>query len=109
MLPATSSPTMRVVCAAIGIAILVATYNIVSLGWFVILAVLLAYEGWTLTNNYEGDTISEMMWVLAKRPMVPCIFGMAAAWAVATGYVTNPWVILLGGGLYGHFFFQKAE
>ena len=109
MQPQTSSPTMRVVCTLIGAVLVWTTYGITNIPVFVILVCILAYEGWTLINGYENDTISEIMWILSKRPMVPCLFGMGAAWLIQTGNLNNPWLIFFTGGLFGHFFFQKAE
>jgi len=48
---------------------------------------LLAYEGVTLFNSRDGDTISEIIWYLSKRPLVPFLFGL----------------------LMGHFFWQEYK
>ena len=46
---------------------------------------LFVYEGITLFNKSSGDTISEIIWYLSKRPLVPFLFGL----------------------LMGHFFWQE--
>ena len=48
---------------------------------------MLVYEGITLFNKVDGDTISEIIWALSKRPLVPFAFGM----------------------LMGHFFWQMEK
>lgn len=52
-----------------------------------VIALLLAYEGWTLVNSTPADTISESVWRIASsRPLVPFLAGM----------------------LCGHFFWSKV-
>lgn len=55
--------------------------------WIFYLLVLsmLVYEAYALTNRVSGDTISEIIWDLSKRPLVPFAFGL----------------------LMGHFFWQQ--
>lgn len=48
---------------------------------------LFVYEGIALFNSKSGDTISEILWHLSQRPLVPFLFGL----------------------LMGHFFWQKVE
>ena len=51
------------------------------------IGVLLAYEGWTLVNQTQQDTISESIWrVTQTRPLVPFLAGL----------------------LCGHFFWQRG-
>ena len=61
----------------------------VTMSWifYLLVAALIVYEGITLTNKYDGDTISEIIWHLSNRPLVPFIFGM----------------------LMGHFFWQMEK
>src|SRR3989304_7295968 len=47
--------------------------------WFAFCAALLLLESWTLVNSYAGDTISEVVWQLNARPVVPFAFGPAVA------------------------------
>lgn len=42
--------------------------------WFLVVA-LFAYETLALGNHREGDTISEIIWRISKRPLVPFGFG----------------------------------
>ena len=51
----------------------------------------LSYEIITLVNKQPGDTISEVAWVLATRPIVPFLVGFVMG--------------LLGG----HFFWQERR
>jgi hypothetical protein len=39
-------------------------------------ALIFAYEVWSAVNNTTGDTISEMIWKIAKHPIVPFAFGV---------------------------------
>jgi hypothetical protein len=43
----------------------------------------------------------------AERPMVPWIFGVGCGWALATGFVSDPYLIGAIFFLMGHFFFQR--
>lgn len=43
--------------------------------WLLVLG-LVIYEVWALTNRRQGDTISEIVWRLARRPIVPFLFGL---------------------------------
>lgn len=41
------------------------------------LVLLLVWEGWTLFNKREGDTISESMWrAIVRQPLVAFLLGM---------------------------------
>jgi hypothetical protein len=61
--------------------------SIMRTSLLVVGAALLALETSALRNDEDGDTISETMWTLSKRPFVPFAAGM----------------------LCGHFFWQKYE
>lgn len=83
-------------------------------GWKVGLAlsIILAYEGWTLVNAYPEDTISESIWRLAKRPLVPWLFGVATGFALAVGLFGPIEKAVLCGAAFAlgaHFFWQKQE
>jgi len=54
---------------------------------FIICLFLVAYEGVALINRPAGDTISEVVWYLSRRPIVPFLFGL----------------------LCGHFFWQRLD
>jgi hypothetical protein len=56
---------------------------------FVLLVLgLFGYEGYTLSNAAEGDTISEIIWTLTEKwPIVAVFFGV----------------------LMGHWFWQRSE
>jgi hypothetical protein len=104
-----SSPTPYVVGALIGTALLITAIHLA--GWVggAALGIILSYEGWTLINSFPNDTISEIIWKLSKRPWIPWLFGFATAWMIASGRVTDPYLVLTIGFLSGHFFFQKME
>ena len=55
-------------------------FGIMVLGLFI-------YEGYALINTKPGDTISEIIWAMSKRPLIPFLFGL----------------------LMGHFFWQRGE
>lgn len=94
-----------VVGATMGLAMLAATYAILG-PWFGTLAALyLLYEGYTLVNRHPEDTLSESVWRLATRPIVPLLFGIAAGWGIGIN-VLDPKTLAIGI-LYGHFFFQR--
>jgi hypothetical protein len=105
------SPTRYVVGGLMGLGMLVALFFMLRSSWgvagFVVAGVLLAYEGWTLINQYPRDTISEIIWTYAERPMVPYVFGIASGWALASGVFPNQYVVASLFFLMGHFFFQR--
>lgn len=109
--PDPKSPTWKVVPAVIGIGLLVFMWLILDWRWFVGLSLLLAYEAWTLVNRYANDTISEVVWQLVKRPLVPFLLGGACVGLVSHGVirptVEGLYVALAVGVLMGHFVFQR--
>lgn len=102
-------PTKIVVGGAIGAAMVVAIFSLVGWRWGLGLSALLAYEAWTFFNRYKYDTISDVIWEFAKRPLVPMLFGLGIGWALATRFITDPYVAWAIGFLFGHFFFQRHE
>jgi|SRR3990172_8823332 len=108
-MPLSKSPTQLVVVALIGLALAWASLTIVGLKWGLVLVALLVYEAWTLINDYPNDTISEIIWTFAKRPMVPFIFGAGFAAGIQSGRLSDPWLVAALGFLMGHFFFQRVE
>jgi hypothetical protein len=40
------------------------------------IVLIFIYEIWSLKSPQTGDTISEIIWKLAKRPIVPFAFGV---------------------------------
>jgi len=98
--------TNLVVGGVIGAALLYLTFTLAGLWWGLGLSLLLLYEGWTLINQFPEDTISESIWRLSVRPMVPWLFGVATGWAIQSGFLHNPWLIGAWLFLNGHFFFQ---
>jgi hypothetical protein len=103
------SPTKYVVGAVIGIPMVIMAWYILGFPWALVPIALLLYESWTLVNKYPNDTISEIIWQFAKRPMVPFLFGCAFGWALTTELLGNAWLIAAVAFLMGHFFFQRHE
>ena len=101
------SPTYYVVGGLIGAALMTVAFCVAGWKAGLALSLLLAYEGWTLVNKYKNDTISEIIWEWAERPMVPWIFGVGCGWALATDFVSDPYLIGAIFFLMGHFFFQR--
>lgn len=103
-------PVKIVVGAVIAAGLIAAFYNILSVGWFVFGLALLAVEAWAFFNPYSHDTISEVVWALSERPLVPLIFGTATGWAVTSGFIPvtieGLWIALIVGTVLGHFFWQ---
>lgn len=67
------------------------------------------FEGWTILNHRKADTISEAIWEMSTRPLVPWLFGAATV----LGYYWIPDIhpIELGAwlGMQGHFFWQAHK
>jgi hypothetical protein len=80
--PQAKSPTFIFVGALIGAALLYVAYLLFSWPWVLGLTAILIWEAWTFFNNYKNDTISEILWVLGQRPLVPFIFGAASVAAI---------------------------
>jgi hypothetical protein len=103
------SPTYYVVGGLIGAVLAVVAFNVAGWKGGLALSALLAYEAWTFINKWRNDTISEIVWEFAKRPMVPWIFGVGTGWAIQSGFISDPWLIGSLLFLQGHFFFQRMD
>ena len=105
-----AGPVKIVVGGVIAAGLLAAFYQILPWRWFLFGVALLAVEVWAFFNPYAHDTISEVIWALAERPLVPLLFGVATGWAVTSGFIpATPeglWVTLCIGTMLGHFFWQ---
>lgn len=91
--------------------IIFAIFELTGWRWGLFCLILALYEGWTLINQYKEDTISEAVWILARRPITVLLFGLAMGIAGGTGYLGEPRVVLRAfaiGLLYGHFFFTPV-
>lgn len=108
MLP--KGPVKIVVGGLIGAGIVLMMYHLLSLKLFLLAVALLGVEVWSFFNPYANDTISEVIWGLAERHLVPLLFGVATGWALASGFVPvsieGLWISLCLGTLLGHFFWQ---
>jgi hypothetical protein len=111
--PDKKSPTWLVVGGLIGAALIGVIWLLMSPLYAAGTTAVLAYEGWTLRNRFKNDTISEVIWVLAKRPLIPFIFGAGFVATIAHGIIkpTIEGLYISGaiGFLMGHFFFQRHE
>jgi len=103
------SPMQKVVLGLIGLVLVFVAFELAGMKWGLILTGLLMLEGWALVNRYRNDTISEVLWGLSDRPIVPWMFGVGTGWTIQSGFVTDPWLILVMGFLQGHFWFQRYE
>jgi hypothetical protein len=110
-MPLKQSPTQILVGSIIGLALCVAAWYAAGPEIAAILVGLLIYEGWTLVNKFPKDTISEIIWGLAERPMVPFIFGVGCGWLLFESPFAgeHAFFIMAVGFLMGHFFFQRNE
>lgn len=83
---------------------------LLPLEWFILSALLGAYEFWTLVNKESQDTISEAVWEYSKRPVFVGSLCLGLGYMAGSGYMGVPHEIiraLLIGVLAGHFFFTK--
>lgn len=84
-------------------------FNRMSLWWALAVTFVMAYEAWTIANNYVEDTISEIVRYFSRRQLlVPWLFGFTYGAAIFTGKLTDIVVIAALGVLQGHFFFSFA-
>ena len=104
-----NSPTQFVVGGIIGAALMVFAFTVAGWKAGLALSAILVYEAWTFVNKFKSDTISEIIWEFAERPMVPWVFGVACGWALASGFVSDPYLIGAIFFLMGHFFFQAKR
>jgi hypothetical protein len=74
-----------------------------------IITSIIIYEAWAITNEYPGDTLSEALWRLSSRPIVPWLFGGASEWLILSHTLTDPHLIAAWFFLQGHFFFQAQK
>jgi hypothetical protein len=98
--------TNLVVGAVLGLLLLGVTFYLAGVKVGAFLSALLLYEGFTLVDRYQANTISESIWRAASRPLLPLVFGLGFGWAVTSGTLQEPWLILAFGILLGHFFWQ---
>lgn len=99
----------RTTQAFVGLVLAVAgvwSLFMLTTGWWPwVLLVILGFEGWTIFNRTPADTISEIIWQLAERPILPLLSGVAVGHFIPTEEL---WVVGLGV-LLGHFFWQRHE
>jgi hypothetical protein len=103
------SPTYIVVGGTIGVALGIVAFSVAGWKAGLLLSAYLAYEAWTFFNKYKNDTISEVVWEFAERPLVPWMFGVGTGWAIQSGFISDPWLIGSLLFLQGHFFFQAHK
>jgi len=104
--------TLLLVGAIIAVGIVFAAFVLTGWRWGLFCLFIAGYEGWTLVNKYKEDTISEAIWLLARRPITVLLFGLVAGIAGGSGYLGEPRVVLRAfaiGLLYGHFFFTPVQ
>lgn len=72
-----------------------------------VLLVIAIIEFVTVIDRWKGNTLSEALWFLNRRPLVPMLFGVALGMAVGQGLI-DPFSAAIGL-LYGHFFWQAGD
>lgn len=109
--PDPKSPTWKVVGGVLGAGVLAFIWLVMPPMWAIGASLLLVYEAWTFGNRYVNDTISEVVWELVKRPLVPFMLGAAAVALLAHGIVKpnieGLYVSLAVGMIMGHFVWQR--
>lgn len=95
----TTQAFVGLVLFAVGVWVIFA----LTLGWWSwALLAIGAFETWTIFNSSPNDTISEIIWALAERPILPLLAGVAIGHFTPTDALL--WVGI--GILCGHFFWQ---
>jgi len=111
--PDPESPSWYVVGGLLGVALVAFFWFVLTPAWAVAATLLLGYECWTFANRYKHDTLSEIVWVLVRRPLVPFMLGAGCAALISHGVirptVEGLYVALAVGVLMGHFVFQRAD
>lgn len=97
--------TKTVVGALAGVGMLMSLFLVLPWPVAIFCTGLLVYEGYTLVNEAPNDTISEAIWVYAKRPMFPFLGGIGVAEALRYEGFSHPYAVFFLGFLAGHFFF----
>jgi hypothetical protein len=97
--------TNIVVGGLAGGAMLLGLFAVLPFGVALFCTGLLAYEGYTLVNKVQYDTLSESIWRFARRPMFPFLAGIGVAEALRFGWFAHPYAVFFLGFLCGHFFF----
>lgn len=104
-------PTPKVLAGVMAAAVIYTAWHIFVWQFAVIATVVAIYEAWTFVNKYENDSLSEGMWWLSARPLVPFAFGLACAWAIESHLIADThagvWSAFFVGGLCAHFFFES--
>lgn len=103
--------SLMLVGGLMAVGIIAAAFYLTGPHWGTFCLFIALYEGWTLVNKYKEDTISEAVWILARRPITVLLFGLAAGIAGGSGYLGDSKVVLRAfaiGLLYGHFFFTPV-
>lgn len=74
--------------------------------WWLLAAV---FEAWTILNHRKADTISEAIWELSARPLVPWIFGALTIYGIYEIPTLHTIEIGTWLALQGHFFWQAQK
>ena len=102
-----------IVGGTIGAGLLYLIWSIVGFQAATAFTIYLIYEAYTIINSFPEDTLSESIWRLAARPLVPWLFGAATMYAIMAGHFgpdIRAALLAVGiGFLEGHFFFQSYK
>lgn len=102
--------TSLVVALAIGGSLVWATTVLAGWRWGAAAFAALLYEGWALVSADKYDTISDIIRAFSRKQLLtPWLFGFAFGIAIATGTITDPYIVASLAVLQGHFFFTLDE
>lgn len=107
-LPSGKSLSTGVVAGVMLLGLVWFMYAVLPRPIFIATLGVLLYEVYTLINEHPQDTISESIWRLNRRPLVPMGFGFAIGVMLAWGFMST-WVCAAVGVLFGHFFWQRGD
>jgi hypothetical protein len=94
------------VISVLALCLSVFVYFILGALYGTVAVFFMVYESLTLISRYPNATISESIWRLSARPIVPFIFGISCGVGLATKVLKDPYLIASIFFLMGHFFFQ---
>lgn len=96
------------VCGLIGVVLMYVLWRVVDPITALVVGGIVGFEAWTLVNKRPNDTISEIIWRLRRRSLVPFLFGCASIAMIALGWF-GPWREAVRCAAWfmvmGHFFF----
>lgn len=102
--------TRNVVAGLIGVGLVWTFFYLLPIQFAIAATALLAFEGWTVANANEYDTISDILRTLARKQLLlPWAFGFTFGVGIAEDYITNIYVVAILALIQGHWFFTFDE